>query len=310
MNEDLFTRLRRWYNNKPPAIRTILGINVALYAAWLLLGGLLKIEAVAILYTDWLALTAAVPDALLKPWQVVSYNFIHLGLGFWGLIHILFNMAWMIWIGQDYEELYGTKNFWRLYLITGSVAGAVCVVIYGVFGMQPGTIVHGASASVFGIMACAATLNPNKSIALLFIGVVPLKWVVLGLLALDILFGLGGSTAVAAHFGGAITGFMFARVYHQGLFEGSSSSERRSSPKASSGGPSVLERLESLLEKNTSEKSSKPRRTRPRAVDTPTTTTVAGSQDQIDRILDKISEVGYEGLSDEEKRILYEASKD
>ena len=34
-----------------------------------------------------------------------------------------------------------------------------------------------------------------------------------------------------------------------------------------------------------------------------------GQSTEVDRILDKISEEGYESLSDEEKRILYEASQ-
>jgi len=35
----------------------------------------------------------------------------------------------------------------------------------------------------------------------------------------------------------------------------------------------------------------------------------SSKEEEIDRILDKISEQGYDALSDEEKRILYEASQ-
>ena len=52
------------------------------------------------------------------------------------------------------------------------------------------------------------------------------------------------------------------------------------------------------------------REARPEIEDTVSSSdTVDVDQERVDRILDKISEGGYESLTEEEKRILYEASK-
>ena len=300
MGEDFFTRARRWYQLKPPTLRMILTINVVVYVLWIVV--FQHIAPVAELVLQGLVLQPDVAGTLVKPWQLLTYHLLHLGGGLWGFIHILFNLAWLVWIGQEYEELYGSRNMAWLYLASG-IGGGLLVLLFAVG--WPGTYpVYGATAPVLGVMAAVATLYPHKSIGLWLIGVVPLKYIVIGFLVLDILFSGGITAGVVAVFGGALAGYLYAKFKHQGGMKGRS---RTSEPDAGSGGGSVLDRLDAWLGSRTE---NKPKKQRSRTSTTDAQVISEVDQSAVDRILDKISEKGYDALTEEEKRILYEASRD
>jgi len=125
-----------------------------------------------------------------------------------------------------------------------------------------------------------------------------------------------GGTAVAAHWGGALTGFFFAKVLRNEigvpswlapLFGGKQRRSRRSSARA----PTLLDRLKGLFGGGTSDDNTgMETRSRPTSSsDGAPPKRSATRSTEVDRILDKISEHGYESLSDEEKKTLYEASQ-
>ncbi len=327
---DLITRFKLWYNTQPPAIRLLLTINVVLYLMWNLL--FIHIEPAIVFTMRYLALTPLAETLLLAPWQLVTYNFLHTSPGFGGLLHILFNMLWLVWIGRDHEHLHGSANLMGLYLLGGIGGGLMAVLLHtalpsiGAFG---GPIV-GASGSVLAVIAAVATRYPNKSIALLFIGVVPLRLIVIGFLFLDLLFIASSGTAVGAHLGGAVAGFAIARLQLAGrdvtswanIFFGGSRPRKERSPKKED----MLGQLESWLaerqegrRKSRGESTPEPgggaKRPRRREAKIHKLDPRAGERNPqpsgdelIDRLLDKINEHGYESLTEEEKRILYEAS--
>ncbi len=298
---------KTWYYQQPSALRTIITVNVVVWVAMQFLNlwnaGLLFIQS-------HLALHPVFPDILLEPWQLVTYSFMHTGL-----LHIGINMLLLFWVGREFERMHGSQQFWTVYLTTAVGGALICLLLSPIApsiagGMSGGRSIPvlGASASVLGVLTTVAILYPYKQIRLLFFGIVPLLWVVVGFLVIDSLMALrpGGNTAVAAHWGGALTGFLYAR-HQQGtlgvlsgigsLFGGGSS--RRSSP-------GLLRRIRSWF--RPSKQTDEPPSERPGgsngAPNPPSDRTK-----EVDRILDKISEKGYESLSDEEKRILYEASE-
>ena len=311
--ESAGTRFRMWYQAQPRAIRALLTINVLVYLLWQIV--FIHFGPTQRFVLQYLALNPDLPGVLFQPWQLVTYSFLHLQPGFGGLLHVLFNMLWMVWIGRDYEEMYGPARLLAIY-IYGAVGGALLTVILhaafpgvGVFG---GTV-HGASAAVLAIMTTVAIEHPQKSIALLFIGVVRLIHVVIGFLVLDLLFLAAGGTSVSAHLGGVATGFLFAKASERGfvatgwasIFFGGSGGRGRKDDR------SVLEKLEAWLGGGDSSGRSESRRTArvhkmPGRSDGDERDEI-GAESDVDRILDKISESGYESLTDEEKRILYEA---
>jgi len=298
---------KTWYYQQPPALRTIITINVVVWVAMQFLNlwsaGLAFVQA-------HLALHPVFPDILLEPWQLVTYSFMHTGL-----LHIGVNMLLLFWVGREFEQMHGSQQFWTVYLTTAVGGALICLLLSPLAPSIAGGMVSGrsipvlgASASVLGVLTTVAILYPYKQIRLLFFGVVPLLWVVVGFLAIDALMALrpGGNTAVAAHWGGALTGFLYAKSQQGelGVLSGGgplfgSGSSRRSSP-------GLLTRLKGWF-RTTNSASEGPTQRTGGSDGAPSRS--SDRTEEVDRILDKISENGYESLSDEEKRILYEASE-
>ena len=332
------SRLQTWYHALPKAIRWLLTINVVTYVFWVL--ALAHIPATRDFFWNHLAFHTEWPRFLIEPWQFITYNFLHLGepenpgLSFGSLLHIGFNMLWLYWIGRDHEEMHGSKQIVALYLITGVGGGLVSVLLYAllppsVLGSHE-AVIHGASASVLGLITAVAVMYPHKKIGLILIGPVRLLYLVLAFLAFDLIFRFGGGIAVGAHLGGALFGFLFVRLEDKGVDLTSwariffREPRRRRSPAPAQEDQGFLERLENrLASRSRDQKQKAPRgeskkRTKaggksPMAKIRALHTAEKAPQSiehEIDRILDKISEHGMESLTVEEERLLKAQSSD
>lgn len=299
------SRFLVWYRMQPPALRALLTLNVGSYLLWIL--ALMHIDAARRFVWMQLALNPDWPAILTHPWQLITYNFLHLQPGLWGLLHILFNMLWLVWIGREYEELHGSPQLLTLYVMAGVGGGVLTVLLHALFpGVAAfGGLVHGASASVLGVLMAVAVLYPFKSVALFLFGPIRLFYLVLIFLALDVLFMTSGGTAVGAHLGGALFGFLYAKAEQRGIdlaswariFFRPKRGRRRQPIPAEPG--RMLRRVGAWMEQRrgaTAESRSSSAEER-------------SLEDEVDRILDKISAYGYDSLTEEEKRILYEASR-
>lgn len=317
-------KFRLWYMNQPRALRALLAVNVVVYVLWNLV--LVHIGPVRGFIIDHVALNPGWPGILFEPWQLLTYAFLHLSPGLGGMLHILFNMLWMMWIGRDYEELFGPGRILGVYVL-GAIGGAMLTVVLHAFFPTVGPFsgpVQGASGGVLALMTMVAIHQPDKRIGLMFIGVVRLIHVVIGFIALDFLFLSAGGTSVSAHLGGVATGFILGRIALKGIhpapwadwfFSGGSAG-------AASSGGGVLQALEGWLERRSSpgERSSSgsqsggsgsakiyPMSTTRKAEDENAS---GGTAAEIDDILDKISASGYDSLTAAEKRRLVESSGD
>jgi len=319
-------QFQSWYSRQPVALRTLIAINVVLYVAWQFLRW---VEPVNGFVYNVLALNTEWPGAVVMPWQLLTYNFLHLGAGLFGLLHITFNMLWLYWIGKEFEQMHGPHELLALYIL-GGLGGGVLSLLLGLLFFD--SVIHGASGAVLGVIMAVAILYPYKKVALIFLGTVKLLYLVLGFLAIDALLALSSSgVAVTAHWGGALAGFLCARAGQRGIdvtswarffFEDRSRSRGRRSSQStrSSSKPKMgfLDRLEMWLGgdpkagpssgSSTDVKESSSSRSSPRSSRSASPSS-SGNTDEVDRILDKISEKGYDSLSEEEKRILYEASQ-
>lgn len=315
-------RFQTWYRALPQAIRTLITINVVVYVIWIFLA---PISIIRDFVFNHLALHPAVPGILMKPWQLVTYNFLHLGdfdnpgLSFGSLLHIGFNMLWLYWIGRDHEDLHGPKQLLAIYLLTGLGGGLLSVALYPLAPGIVGGTIHGASASVIGVITVVAVTYPHKKIGLFIIGTVRILYLLIAFLVIDLLFLSSGGTAVAAHFGGALFGFLFVTLENKGvnltdwtrIFFRERRRNRR--PVRVPDDASFLERMEAwLASRGGPERENRPRKSatikkmRSRRGAEPKEESLEHS---VDRILDKISEHGIEALTEEERRILDEASK-
>lgn len=304
-------RFRRWYRMLPPALRVLMTVNTVLYVAWLLVG-LLRLTPVSGFVLGYLALTPVVPEALVRPWQVFTYGFLHVQPGLWGFISFGFNMLWLYWLGREYEEFYGSHRLFGLYVLS-TIGGGIVAIAASLVLPMPSMPVAGAMAAVLGVICGIATLNPDRGIALFFLGVVKMKWVAVGFLVLMVLFSWTVWSYVFAYLGGAAAGFLFVRAQQRGidlavwarmLFRGKRSSYGGYAPAPAGGG--ALQRVGGWLGKRRQapvEEVTSGGRRRAAAEERP-----ASRAEVVDALLDKINEKGYDSLSADEKRILLEES--
>ncbi len=258
--------------------------------------------------TQWFALWP-VQSGLLMPWQLITYQFMHGGFG-----HIFFNMFALWMFGMELENIWGTKKFATFYLASGVAAGLVHLAVsYFTDAAFVPTI--GASGAIMGVLLAFGMTFPTRPVMIfpLFFPI-PARIFVVLYAGFDLVMGIsrsGDGVAHFAHLGGALGGFLLIKFgeplwrwieqrgpQRQTWTEQPYQDVRfRDVPKQQ---PAPVIRFEST-----------PTPT-PASTFTPSRFIVNGqavSQEQIDAILDKISLSGYHNLSEEEKKILFEVSK-
>jgi len=155
-------------------------------------------------------------------WQLLTYQFMHGGK--W---HLLLN-CWALFVfGRPVEWTIGVPRFLVVYITSGIVGGLLQVMACFLWPHYFMGATVGASAGVFGIVACFAMLFPAQPLIMLLFFVIPLKMRAQSLLALMLVLTglgiafprsllalvLGGNVAHFAHLGGMLTGLAFSRFY-------------------------------------------------------------------------------------------------
>jgi len=120
------------------------------------------------------------------------------------LTHLFFNMMALYFFGPNVERVWGPKKFLFFYLLCGLGSILLHVVLGG------GGRVVGASGAISGVLLAFAYLYPNAKVMLL-IPPIPMKakFLVVGLLVIDLYLGITGARTGIAHFahiGGALMG--------------------------------------------------------------------------------------------------------
>ena len=243
----------------------------------------------------YLGVPSHIPLLLRRLWTPISYMFVHEGF-----IHLLFNMLWLYWFGKIFLQYFSGRSLGSLYVL-GGLAGALLYVI--AFNTIPyyrdmgrGWMI-GASAAVMAIVMGAAFYRPELKLNLLFIGQIKIVYIAIFAFVLDFM-SLGSATnpgGHVAHIGGALLGYLFAIQYKKGtditgwmsrlidLFAGLFKPHRKK-PKMKV----YHSRKETDWDYNYRKNS---------------------EQEEIDAILDKLKKSGYSGLTPEEKKKLFDASK-
>ncbi|MFC2130452.1 rhomboid family intramembrane serine protease [Bacteroidota bacterium] len=249
-------------------------------------------------------------------WQVLTYQFLHGGFS-----HIFFNMIMLWMFGVELENKWGSRRFLIFYLISGVGAALVQLLISPMLGATGPTL--GASGSIYGIFLAFALSFPDRHIMIfpLFIPI-KAKYLILILVAMDFLMGFSSTSNVAhfAHIGGAATGWFLLKYGEQtGIYRWI---DKLIPPKQKQTGWGEQYNTNSNNQTSTAEKAKvfktdwfKKAETQPKEQEQAKHTSkfhVNGEeidQSKIDEILDKISESGYQNLTDREKTILFELSQ-
>jgi membrane associated rhomboid family serine protease len=185
-----------------PAIKVIIGVNVAVFLATLLAPG------ISLLF----GLRPADIIGRLQVWQLVTYMFVHAGT-----THILFNMLALWMFGTELERMWGTKFFTKFYFVSGIGAGLFQVVLgllpFGFANQFYYPTVVGASGAIYGVLAAYALYFPSRPILMFLLFPVPARYAVMIMGALAFVFatGDGGGVAHTAHLGGLLVGYFYLK---------------------------------------------------------------------------------------------------
>lgn len=236
-------------------------------------------------WQDWLALHAEPRYFIGTPWTLFTYMWTHADIG-QDVFHIVINMIWLWWFGQLFMQTHNNKQFLQLFIFGGLFAG----LSFLLFGQ--GSVV-GASGAIFALVAAVGVSRPNDPIYLngfVKIVILRLKWFAVIALSINLLSLAAGNNVggIICHIGGMLFGVLYALNEHyrwtQKWFT------KKPKMTATRGGARTV-------------------RTNDRQKDMDYNQQKHEHQKQIDAILDKISRTGYDGLTAEEKAMLFDASQ-
>ncbi len=243
---------------------------------------------------SFLAVPSALEMLLTRFWTPFTYMFTH-----FEFIHLLFNILYLYWFGKLFMSLITPRLLLKVYVL-GGLSGALLYYLglnfipsFKALGYSE---MIGASGSVMAVLMAVSIYRPNYSILLMFIGPVRLKYIalvafILDLISIPALCNTGGHLA---HLGGGAFGLVYALMLLKGHI--SVGTLTTSKPKNNR----YFWQKKSKL--NVSHK--KP------LTDLEYNAIKVRRQKEVDRILEKIKNSGYASLSESEKKMLFEASKD
>lgn len=292
----------------PPVMKTLIIINLIVFVLEKLFLDRLTLGNLSIgyIFKVYFYLWPIFETNNFQIWQLITYQFIHGDL--W---HIFFNLFALWMFGAELENEWGSRKFLVFYLLSGIGAGLIQLFVAPMFGTAAPTI--GASGAVFGILVAFGMSYPNRPIFMFPIFIpVPAKFFVMIYAGINLLMGIsgtGGNVAYFAHLGGALTGYLLFifgdRIGLYRLFDKVLSRKRR--PLSY-----YEDDRRTIYQPFPGERSTVYRAERNQSDFVSSVFSVNGeeiTQAKIDEILDKISESGYQNLTEREKAILFELSK-
>jgi len=240
----------------------------------------------------WLQLSSLPSDLIYKPWTLITYAFLH--ADFW---HLVFNLLILNFASRLFLTFFTQKQFLGLYILATIFAALIFVGTFFLLGIIAPLI--GASAAIMAIMIASATYAPMYQLRLLLIGNVKLWHIAAVFLILDLIQlpkdNMGGHIA---HLGGAFFGFAYIRLLQNGT-------------DVSLIITKVIDFFANIFKpkKGTPFKKVHRNPIKPQQKSVSKIVTKDKTQQQIDEILDKISQSGYDSLTKEEKEFLFKAGK-
>jgi membrane associated rhomboid family serine protease len=184
-----------------PVARNILLACIAVFALQLFLYPWVEIH-----FALW-PLGDGPGTAPFRPWQLISYAFLHSTDNY---AHIIFNMFALYMFGPEIERLVGPRRFFIYYIVCVVSAAITQLVVLNAVGNPPSPTV-GASGGIFGLLLAFGLAFPRRRLMLLFPPIPMPAWLFVTLYGLvELYLGVSGRESSVAHFahlGGMIGGF-------------------------------------------------------------------------------------------------------
>jgi transmembrane rhomboid family protein len=222
---------------------------------------------------QWLCVPQQLPLFLERPWTLFTYAFYHISIE-----HLFWNMLFLFFSGHIFFRLFKTKIFLNTYFFS-LMGGGIAFLLWGHISPETNyNALLGASAAVIGLLFFVVTIFPAYKIYV-FTFRIQLLYFLLALILFDcinISTNIGGKIA---HFGGILSGLLIGFIYKYFFLY-------KKKPHIVLP-PTITEPQTPYLSKNQKIK-----------------------QHQIQKLFNKISTSGYDSLTDEEKKYLFQASKE
>jgi membrane associated rhomboid family serine protease len=269
-------------------------VNIAVFLLIILIQlviGLSGMQTTVDAFVNYLSVPSSPAKLLRKPWTLITYMFTHKDF-----IHLLFNILYIYWFSRIFVEIADKRLLLRVYLLGGLSGAALYIISFNlipafarIYGYSE---MIGASASAMAILFTVARMQPDFKVNLLFFGPVKLKYIALMALILDLISisNMSNTGGHIAHIGGALFGLIFGKMLLDGKI------------KPPTKNPVINFQFPKKKKLTVAYK-------RP-LTDMEYNAIRAKRRNEVDRILEKIKQSGYDSLSKEEKKMLFEASKD
>jgi membrane associated rhomboid family serine protease len=243
-------------------------------------------------FPNWIALSSNPSVLFYKPWTLLSYAFFHDGFG-----HLFFNMLVLNFSSRLFLTFFSTKQYIGLYVLSAVFAGISFVV--GYYFLHLNASIVGASAAIMAVLVAVTTFRPLVDVRLLLIGNVKLWHITAVILILDLMqFRLENTGGHISHLSGAFFGFIFIKLLQNGV-------------DLSKILTSFFDSFINLFSKKSKNPFQKVHRNYNLPIEKKVSKIVTKDkvQQQVDEILDKISQSGYDSLSKDEKEFLFKIGK-
>ncbi len=303
----------------PPITKNLLIINIICFLAGIVLEG----RGIDLNNVFGLHYMQAADFAFYQP---LTYMFMHASF-----THLLFNMFALWMFGSVIERTFGERRFLIYYMVCG-LGAALCqelsqaVMIYSRLTETGGSLSYmindlnlpvspttvGASGSIYGILLAFGMCFPEEKMFIFPLPVpIKAKWFISFYIVIELLLALfsrGDGVAHVAHLGGMIFGYLLIRSWRRGTrsrFNGWDGYEIKEKS------PTILGRIRRWLHLD-KDANTGPHHgygegaTAKNRKDWDYNAEKKQRDKETDDILDKIRRSGYESLTDEEKRKLFD----
>ena len=293
---DLINKIKTFFR-KNDALTGLIAVNLAVFVAYHVVLMFFTLFAASNPLDKWLATPADVDSLIKRPWTILTYMFFHQGV-----LHLLFNMLWLYWFGKIFRTFFSGWQLVNVYILGGFAGAFLYVLSYNVFPVfataKHFALLLGASGGVLAVVMAIAFYVPKYTINMLFFGQVKLITIALVSIVIDIISISKNNNAGGhfAHLGGALFGYLFAVNIHKGK-------------DITAWFGRLCAWIGSFFKPNPKPKMRVTYRQRPPTDDREYNRMKRENQQEIDRILDKISKGGYECLTWQEKETLFSQKK-
>ncbi len=217
------------------------------------------------------ALPGSVGRLPLRLWTVFSYMFTQTDF-----LHLLVNMMWLLLFGRLMLQMLGPRRLLWLYIGSG-LAGAAGFVVCNAIAYGGYNFMMGASCAVIGVIGCSAMMLPKLHVSLLFLGDIKIVWIAVMAIVLFVVLEPSAYVSVA-HASGLAYGVAYAYLRSHSYLK-----------------YRIVNAFAGIGRKKDAHTYKMP--------------TGQCSEQELDRLLDKVHKSGYQSLNPSERQRLFELSQ-